>query len=110
MVAALTSQNGPKRRKSVVLSQKDIELIDEATIRREMKWYEEKKEEYLQKYEGKYIALLNGELLDSDASISEMAKRVYEKHGYIAVFMTLVTRRSKPYRIASPRFKRVKIA
>ena len=103
MVARITSKNESKRGKSAILSEKEIELIDEATIRREMKWYEEKKDEYLQKYEGKYIALLNGELLDSDISLSQMATRVYAKHGYKAIFMTLVTRQTKPYRIASPR-------
>jgi len=103
----VTSKQG--REKATPSSSKTIALTDEAIIRREMKWYEEKKEDYLKNYEGKYIALLNGELLDSDVAISELAKRVYEKYGYIAIFIPLVTRRTKPYRISSPRFKQVKI-
>src|SRR4051794_38882510 len=89
-----------KSGKVITPSRKSIELADEAIIRREMKVYEDNKEEYLEKYEGKYIAMLNGVVLDSSDSISELAERVYTKFGYRAIFMTLVTRRTKPYRIS----------
>jgi len=110
MIGALKNQDLPGKTKGVTPSSKTVALTDEAIIRKEMKAYEEKKEEYLEKYEGKYIALLNGKLLDSDVAISDLATRVYKKYGYIAIFMPLVTRRTKPYRISSPRFKQVKIA
>ena len=109
MIGTLKNQDVPRRTKVIVPSSKTVALTDEAIIRKEMKAYNEKKEEYLKKYEGKYIALLNGMLLDTDVSISDLATRVYDKVGYRAIFMTLVTRRTKPYRVSSPRFKTNKI-
>jgi hypothetical protein len=108
MISAANRHKEHAKSKLVIPSRKSIALTDEAIIRREMKIYEDKKEECIEKYEGKYIALLNGELLDSDVAISELSKRVYEKYGYIAILMQLVCRRSKPYRISSPKFNRVK--
>lgn len=61
----------------------------------EKKVFEAKKDFYLENYEGKYIALLNGKVLDYSEDFSQLAQRVYEKFGYKEIFMTLVTR-NKP--------------
>ena len=82
-----------------------IYLNDNEIVELERKRYENEKNKYLKDYEGKYIALLNGKLLGSDNKLSNLAKKVYDNIGYKAVFMTLVTRREKPYRMSSPKLK-----
>jgi hypothetical protein len=66
--------------------------------------YLEQKEKYIDKYEGKYIALINGKVEDSDTRFSEVAKRIYHKFGYKEIFITFVS--SKPQRShrISPKF------
>jgi hypothetical protein len=89
--------------KGKAISPKAIAFTDEDIIQREMKVYEQNKAEYLTKFEGKYIAMLNGAVLDSDPDFSKLATRVYKKSGYQAIYMPLVTRREKPYKISSPK-------
>lgn len=80
-------------------------LSDDQIIEIEKKMFDIKKEEYLPDFEGKYIALENGKLLDSDIDFSALAKRVYEQHGYRPIFMPLVTKDERKYRIRSPKFQ-----
>jgi hypothetical protein len=40
---------------------------------------------------GKYVAVLHGRVVDSDTNKAVLAKRVYEKHGYVPIYITLVT-------------------
>ena len=82
-----------------------ILLCDREIVEIEKKMYEQKKEEYLIKYERKYIALRNGKVLDFDDDFSNLATRVYQKYGYIAIFMPQVLRKEKRYRIVSRRIK-----
>lgn len=71
----------------------------------ERKLYEDKKEKYLKDYEGKYIALQNEVVLDSDLEFSKIAERVYSKYGYKPIFMPFVTKEERTLRLRSPRFK-----
>ena len=82
-----------------------IKSDEEISLEREREMYERNKEHYLSNYEGKYIALLSGVVLDSDKDFSNLAKRVFEKNGYKPIYMPLVTREEKEYKIASPKFK-----
>jgi hypothetical protein len=88
--------------------QKEFEpiiLSDNEVIEIEKKIYNEKmKKNELEEYEGKYIALLKGEVYDSDTDFSTLAKRVYDKLGYNAVFMTRVIKNEKSHKM-SPKFK-----
>jgi hypothetical protein len=106
---AVNQQKKQGRKKAFFSTDKPVTLTDEDIIKREMKSYELKKEEYLNKYEGQYIALLNGEVLDSDVDFSNLATRVYEKIGYRTVYMPLVTRHKKHYKISSPKLRLSKI-
>ena len=110
MIGAIKRQDEPGRRKVIVPSSKTVALTDEAIIRMEMKSYELKKEEYIKKFEGKYIALLGGDVLDSDTQLSTLATRVYDKVGYRAIYMPLVTSKKITHKIASPKLKQNKIA
>ena len=83
-------------------------LSDEDILEIEKKIFEQKKEELLKQYEGKYIALVDGLVIDSDIDFSELAKRVYATYGYRAIFMTRVIRNEKSHKISSPKFKSTK--
>jgi len=97
--AAIDQQAKSGRRKITSPPAKAIALTDEDIILGEMKLYDQNKAEYLTKFEGKYITMLNGTVLDSDPDFSNLATRVYKKYGYQAIYMPLVTRREKPYKI-----------
>jgi hypothetical protein len=45
---------------------------------------------FLADYKGKYVALLNKQIVDSDTDFSRLAERVYAKFGYRDIFMPRV--------------------
>jgi hypothetical protein len=54
-------------------------------------------------YEGKYVAVLNGQVVDSDVDERTLVQRVYQKFGYQPMYVQLVTSGSLPvYRLMSP--------
>jgi len=97
----------PVRNKSTLGNnklQKTYFLSYEEAIAIEKKIFEKKKEDYLKEYDGKYVALFNGVYLDSDEDFSALAKRIYATYGYDApVYMPLVIKGERKYRMASPR-------
>lgn len=82
-----------------------IILSNDEVIEIEKRIYDEKMQNNeLQEFEGKYIAMLNGEIFDSDDEFQPLAKRVYDDAGYKVVFITRVIKSEKVHRM-SPRFK-----
>jgi len=69
------------------------------------KYYEEHKESLLEKYEGKYICILNNEVVGSDKDFSELAQRIYKKYGYQTIYMPFVESKKKIVKIPSPKIK-----
>lgn len=58
-------------------------------------------------YEGKYVAVLNGQVVDSDIDERALMQRVYQKFGYQPMYVQLVTLGSLPiYRLVSPQVVR----
>jgi hypothetical protein len=58
----------------------------------------------LKGYEGKYVAILNGKIVDCDEDKHALATRLYDKFGYQPIYVQLVTTASPPiYRLSSPR-------
>jgi len=51
------------------------------------------------KYAGKYVAILDSKLIDSDDDQGRLAKRVYGKYGYRRIYMSKVEREEPVYRI-----------
>ena len=78
--------------------------IEEQTrlIKLEIEAYERLKPELLKTHKGKFVAILNGEFIDSDASESELAERVYDKHGYRTILITEVEETRKIYHMGGP--------
>ena len=61
----------------------------------------------LSMYEGKYVAVLNGQVVDSDVDERALVQRVYQKFGYQLVYVQLVTSGALPvYRLMSPQVVR----
>lgn len=61
----------------------------------------------LSMYEGKYVAVLNGQVVDSDVDERALVQRVYQKFGYQPMYVQLVTSGSLPvYRLMSPQVVR----
>jgi len=71
----------------------------------EKKYYEENKETLLKKYQDKFIAIFNNDVIDSDKNFSKLASRAYKKFGYQTMYMPFVTAKEKVVRIPSPRIK-----
>jgi hypothetical protein len=51
------------------------------------------------RYAGKYVAVLDGKLIDSDDDRVRLAKRVYDKYGYRQIYMSKVEREERIYRM-----------
>jgi Family of unknown function (DUF5678) len=61
----------------------------------------------LSMYEGKYVAVLDGQVVDSDVDERALVQRVYQKFGYQPMYVQLVTSGSLPvYRLMSPQVMR----
>jgi len=67
-------------------------------------YYKENKNELLKKYEGKHIAIIGKEVVDSDKDFPELIKRVYKKYGYDNIFMPYVDKKENIAMIPSPIF------
>ena len=71
----------------------------------EKKYFEENKGTLLEKYIGKYIAIINKRVVDSDKDFSKLAQRVYEKFGYRDIYMPLVDIKEQVVRVPSPKIR-----
>jgi len=76
---------------------------ERAAFEEDAAYYEANRKPFLSEYEGKYIAIINRQVVDSDREFSQLAKRVYEKYGYRDILMTRVDAELKVVRIPSPR-------
>ncbi len=60
-------------------------------------------DELRQKYEGKYIAIWEGSVFDSDFDIGKLAQRVYSELGYRPIFMPFIGKNKiQTYELTSP--------
>ena len=63
--------------------------------------------ELLQQYSGRYVAIHQGRVIDSDEDERKLIRRVYETVGYIPVYIQRVSPEGIPrYRMSSPRIRR----
>ncbi len=93
MAKAITKEDQFRR-------QKEAEEFDRAFA-----WYKEHRTELLQQYEGLYVAILEGEVVDSDQSIEALVGRIYARYGHRDFFTAKVEAVEKVHRI-SPRLVR----
>jgi hypothetical protein len=76
---------------------------------REVAAYERMLPELLQKYRGRVVAIHDEQLVEvgaSGESVGDVAKRVYDRLGYISVYVQRVEETPRVYRIGGPRLAR----
>ncbi|RME43215.1 MAG: type II toxin-antitoxin system Phd/YefM family antitoxin [Chloroflexi bacterium] len=78
----------------------------ERLLHKEIAAFERMKPDLLNTHKGKQVAILNGQVVDSDEDKRALAKRVYAKYGYRTILMTEVRESPRVYRIDSPEVKR----
>jgi hypothetical protein len=77
-----------------------------AAFDQELAYYKANREALLKEYRGKWVAILNQTVVDSDMDFSPLAKRVYEKHGYRPILITRVEDGPQVVNVPSPRIAR----
>ncbi len=78
---------------------------DEA-FRREVEAFERMKPALLQQYAGRVVAIHNGAVIevgDENESVTDVASRVYQRIGYVPVYIQRVEAAPHVYRISGPR-------
>ena len=77
--------------------------MDDTKFQEARKYFQENRPEILGKYRGLFVAVLDNSVVDHDKDFSALAKRVYEKFGYQAIYMPFVQSEPAVLRIPSPR-------
>jgi hypothetical protein len=57
-------------------------------------FFQEHHKRLLKEYEGKYIAILQDQVVDADENFSALAERVYTRYGYGPIYMPRVERKA----------------
>ncbi|MBI2906307.1 MAG: hypothetical protein HYX92_01485 [Chloroflexi bacterium] len=69
-----------------------------------LEYFREHRDEIISRYEGNYVAILNGEIVDSDQERVRLAERVYKRFGYRHLYMPYAGTDGPPQkRINSPK-------
>ena len=72
----------------------------------EKRAFEAMREQLLSEYEGRYVAIHKGRVVDHDSDKLRLGLRVYRQFGYQPIYVQLVTREEIPAkRIASPKLR-----
>jgi len=56
-------------------------------------------------YKDKYVAILNGSVVDSDEDEIKLLKRVYDKFGYVPVYVEKVEKKRRVVEISTPEIR-----
>ena len=72
------------------------------SFERSIAFFEKHRHELLRDYEGKFIAIIRDQVVDSDADWEVLARRVYQRLGYGDIFMPKVERQPRRTHIPSP--------
>ena len=81
---------------------------DEA-FQREAEAFERMKSELLRQYPGRAVAIHNGQVIQvggENESVADVAFRLYERMGYVPLYVQRVEASPRVYRISSPRIVR----
>jgi hypothetical protein len=76
-------------------------------FRREQRAFQKLLPDLLRTHRDQYVAIHEGQMVDSGADQIEVAERAYARFGYVPILVTLVTDQPRPViRIPSPRLLR----
>lgn len=79
---------------------------DAGSLQADMQWYRRHQGQLLRDYEGRYVAILNQQVIDHDASFGALSRRVFARLGNRPVYMPKVERKPPEPRLRSPRINR----
>ena len=68
--------------------------------------FERMRSKLLKTHRGQFVAILNNQVVDADAEIGTLARRVYARFGCRPIYMQKVTEQPRVARIFSPRVVR----
>lgn len=94
-VSRESSAESPER---TVTQETELSVFEEAR-----RYFEEQKQSLLEQFPGRYIAIIDGKVVDSDTDFGELATRVYKQFGYKAIYMPYASEKPRVLRIPSPR-------
>jgi hypothetical protein len=76
---------------------------DDAPLAADMAWYARHRSRLARRYQGEYVAIVDGRVVDHDVDFGALAGRVFRATGERPVFMPKVGEESVTLRIRSPR-------
>jgi len=68
-------------------------------------FFEENLNNLLTRYKGKYVAIINEKVVDSNKNEIKLIKKLYRKRGYVPMYIGRVTTEKIILRVSSPRIK-----
>ena len=84
--------------------ERDEEAEKAALFEAEKKTFWALREQLLAQYEGQYVAIHQGRVVDHDADKLRLGLRIYQRFGYLPIYVQLVSRQGLPVKwLASPR-------
>jgi len=86
-------------------AEREIPADDKTVIELGKKYFQANKKNLLEKYQNKYIAILNNKVVGFDKDFSKLADRVYKKFGYQTIYMPFVSEQKRIVKIPSPRIR-----
>ena len=89
--------HGKKKAGNAKQEQRELAEFEQA-----LRFYKDVRHSLIDKYEGKYIAILGGKVLDADKDFGALAQRVYSKYGYRHLFMPKVEKGERRLTVPSP--------
>ena len=69
----------------------------------DMQWYAKNRSRLVRQYDGEYVAIDDGKVIDHDSSFEALATRVFQRLGSRPVFMPHVGADERRLRVSSPR-------
>ena len=75
----------------------------EEELRGSMEWFGANRADLRERYAGRYVAILESEVIDDDEDFEALATRVFEKVGVKPIFMPRVVEGEEQVRVRSPR-------
>lgn len=82
---------------------KEAEKSESALFHADQEWFAQHKHGLLKQYRGQFVAIVGGQVVDSDQDFSKLAQRFYGWYGYRDLYMPKVTEEVGPVRIPAPR-------
>lgn len=84
---------------------KSKRLKEQTQFKEAQAFYETNRRRLVAEYKGKYIAILDGRVIDADTDFSILAERVFRQEGCKDIFMPRVAEGPEVVNIPSPQFR-----